>query len=119
MVLGHSRHYHHAIKLHCSNAQCILDTVFVDPDYRGFGMQKVLINVLCSWSATLGKRHIAATVHPENRFSAKNFIESGFALITQSPIAKYDSQRNIFTKKLSGKDAKKSSDGKYSIYPYV
>ena len=102
-----------------TSKRCLLDTVFVDPDYRGYGIQKTLIEILCSWAATLGKRHICATVHPENRFSANNFINSGFHLVTETPISKYNSQRNVFTKQLSRKDTCKAADGSYIIYPYV
>lgn len=99
--------------------QCILDTVFVDPDYRGFGMQNVLIQVLCRWAAMFGKRNIAATVHPDNVYSEKNFANNGFIKVTPTPISKYDNQRNIFSKKLTYKDTKKDKSGTYTIYPYV
>ncbi len=99
--------------------QCILDTVFVDPDYRGFGLQDALIRILCSWAATVGKRNIAATIHPENRFSAGNFQKNGFQKITPEPIAKYDGQRHIFVRDLSEKDTQKNDDGTYTVYPYV
>lgn len=99
--------------------QCILDTVFVDPAYRGYGLQSTLIQVLCSWAATMGKRNIAATIHPENRFSADNFQKNGFAKITADPIPKYDGIRNVFAKELSKKDSQPAADGTYTIYPYV
>ncbi len=99
--------------------QCVLDTVFVDPDYRGFGMQSVLIQVLCRWSAMLGKRNIVATIHPENSFSEKNFSDNGFAKVTPSPIAKYGDERNVFAKNLSYKDTKADKNGTYTVYPYV
>lgn len=104
---------------YAKQGQCILDTIFVDPNYRGFGIQKVLINILCSWAATLGKRNISATVHPDNHFSGDNFLKNGFTLITKAPIAKYGSHRNVFTKKLSSKDICKSHNGSYVIYPYA
>lgn len=99
--------------------QCILDTVFVDPAYRGFGLQDTIIRVLCSWAATLGKRNMAATIHPENHFSADNFQKNGFEKITSEPIPKYDGLRNVFSKDLSEKDTQKELDGTYTIYPYV
>ena len=99
--------------------QCILDTVFVDPAYRGFGLQDTLIRVLCAWAATVGKGNIAATVHPENRFSADNFQKNGFRKITSEPIVKYGGQRNVFAKALSKKDTQKAEDGSYTIFPYA
>ena len=99
--------------------QCVLDTVFVDPDYRGFGMQEVLIQVLCRWSAMFGKRQIAATIHPENIYSERNFTSNGFIKVTPSPIAKYGTERNIFAKKLTRKDKHKDKNGTYTVYPYV
>ena len=66
-----------------------------------------------------GKRNIAATVHPDNVYSEKNFANNGFIKVTPTPISKYDNQRNIFSKKLSYKDTKKDKSGTYTIYPYV
>lgn len=99
--------------------QCVLETVFVDPDYRGFGIQSTLIRILCSWAATLGKRQMIATVHPNNNYSADNFEKNGFSPATPKPISKYGSERNIFTKNLCHKDTQKTPDGTYTVYPYV
>ena len=60
-----------------------------------------------------------ATIHPDNRFSAGNFEKNGFKLATPEPIPKYGSRRNIYARPLSRKDAKKTADGTYTVYPYV
>ena len=104
---------------YAETAQCILDTVFVDPAYRGYGLQDTLIRVLCSWAATVGKRNIAATIHPENRFSADNFQKNGFQKITSESISKYGGIRDVFAKDLSKKDTQPAADGTYTVYPYV
>lgn len=98
---------------------CVLDTVFVDPDYRGYGMQHTLVKVLCSWAAMLGKRNISATIHPDNCFSQRNFIANGFRNVTSAPIPKYGSQRYVFARDLTFKDKKKDENGIYTIFPYV
>lgn len=99
--------------------QCILDTVFVDPDYRGFGMQKLLVDVLCQWMAMEGKKHIAATIHPENIYSRNNFLANGFACVTQTPIPKYGSHRNVYIRHISRRDIRKPAKGDYTVYPYA
>ena len=99
--------------------QCILDTVFVDPQYRGFGMQQVLVDILCQWMAMEGKKHITATIHPDNAYSRKNFLDNGFACVTQMPIPKYGSQRHVYSRKLSRKDIRKKSSPSYTVYPYA
>ena len=99
--------------------QCILDAVFVDPDYRGFGMQKVLVDVLCQWMAMEGKKHITATIHPDNIYSQNNFLDCGFTCVTEVPIPKYGSHRHVYTRHLSRRDVRKPASGSYTVYPYA
>ncbi len=76
------------------------ETVFVSPEYRGYGIQSMLIDMLCDWVKKMGKCSICATVHPENIYSQNNFEKSGFTLANPEPLPKYGGIRNYFLKNL-------------------
>jgi GNAT superfamily N-acetyltransferase len=97
--------------------ECVFETVFVHPDYRGFGIQKLLLEVLSDWAQKQGGKTLWATVHPDNIYSAKNFQENGFHIASVEPIEKYGSKRNYY-KKVLGKNKRKKSDD-YIIFPYI
>ena len=96
--------------------RCILDTVFVHPNYRGYGIQKLLVGVLCDWAWQDGKRFVCATIHPENEHSQRNFEKLGFQKVTDQPVPKYGSIRNFYLRKLKKPVNTKDS---YTIYPYL
>ena len=79
---------------------CIFETVFVSPRYRGYSIQRTLINELCDLAFKNGKRSICATVHPDNIYSMKNFEKSGFERVNSEPLPKYGGIRNYFVKDL-------------------
>lgn len=108
--------YTHLSKRIKPSDRCVFETVFVHPDYRGYGIQSVLIDVLCAWAKENGKRSICATVHPENKSSINNFTQNGFVCVTEAPIAKYGSTRNLYLCDLTKKSKSKAH---YTVYPYV
>lgn len=77
---------------------CVLDTVFVDPDFVGYGLQSVLIEILTSLALENGKKSVWATVHPDNIFSSRNFVKNGFKKAISSPVEKYGGVRNVYYK---------------------
>lgn len=61
------------------------DAVFVGPEWRGFGLQRVLIDYAIHQASKLhGIIKILATVSPENLHSERNFTSSGFKIIAQA-----------------------------------
>jgi len=104
----------------------VLDTVFVDSDYRGYGIQSVLIKALCGYASDMGKTVVAATVHPENERSKDNFKNNGFNILKECKtecitIRKSDKEytRNIwYNDKINNKDTF-LKNGIYTVYPYL
>ena len=77
-------------------SDCVLDTVFVDPDFVGYGIQSLLIERLKRIAHENGKTSIWATVHPDNAFSSRNFIKSGFIKANSEPIEKHGGIRDVY-----------------------
>ncbi len=75
---------------------CVLDTVFVDPDYVGYGIQSLLIDFLTNLAFENGKTSVWATVHPDNIFSSQNFIKCGFVKANSKPVEKHGGLRDVF-----------------------
>lgn len=57
------------------------DTVFVDPDYRGLGLQKYLFHCQMEIAAGLGAHYAFATVAPSNVHSLNNMLACGFKIL--------------------------------------
>jgi GNAT superfamily N-acetyltransferase len=95
----------------------ILETVFVDPDYRGFGMQQILVETLCQWARIRKVKTVYATVHPDNIYSHNNLTAAGFQLLTPTPLPKYGDVRNFYA--LSTAKPENHTDKYYTVYPYA
>lgn len=57
------------------------DTAFVDPDYRGMGMQAYLLRARNEIAAQLGAKYAFVTVSPDNRHSLNNLQKDGFEVL--------------------------------------
>lgn len=55
-----------------------VDTTIVDPDFRGYGLQKKLCLELERFARSQGKSYLLATVAPNNPFSLNNFLALGY-----------------------------------------
>lgn len=75
-----------------------MDTAAVHPDYRGLGLQRILMQEAEKYAAGMGARILLTTVHPDNRFSLNNILQQGYAIAKQVP--KYGSVRCILRKDL-------------------
>lgn len=95
----------------------VLETVFVDPDYQGYGMQQILVETLCQWAHIRKVKTVYATVHPDNAYSHKNFLKAGFTLLTSTPLPKYGDVRNYYA--LDAAKQPPKTDSGYTVYPYV
>ena len=57
---------------------CEFGGCMVAPDYRGIGVQKVLIKMRFNAARELGFNRSVATVHPDNKPSETNLLNAGF-----------------------------------------
>lgn len=98
----------------------ILETVFVDPAYRGYGMQSLLIDILSRLAHYRKASTVWATVHPDNSFSYRNFERNDFKQATKAPIDRYgsaDGVRRLYCRDVTHLSMKDKKTGKYCIYP--
>jgi ribosomal protein S18 acetylase RimI-like enzyme len=72
--------------------------IFVHHGLRGYGLQKILIDVLCDEAASRGSDIVFVTVHPENIYSSRNFDKCGFIRANSEPLTKYNSKRDYWFK---------------------
>ena len=76
------------------------DAVVVDPEYRGLGLQRILLDEADKEAARRGVRAIAATVSPKNAHSIANFESVGFVSLRE--IKAYGGlDRKLMLKRLS------------------
>lgn len=70
------------------------DAVFVAPDWRGYGLQRILIDRAAEKAREAGAKQILATVSPDNRHSLANFTSAGYEIT--ATVSKYGGlTRNI------------------------
>lgn len=60
------------------------DAVMVRPQWRGYGLQNVMINQCIKLAEKENIRQIVATVSPDNSHSLNNFINLGFEIVSTS-----------------------------------
>lgn len=73
-----------------------MDTSAVHPDYRGQGLQAMMIRRAEEELSGKGHRILLCTAHPENRFSLNNLLGLGYAI--KKRVEKYGSERYILRK---------------------
>ena len=62
--------------------ECVtFDTAFVDPDYRGLGMQAFLLKVRNDIAVRAGAKYAFVTVSPDNLHSLNNLQKDGFEVL--------------------------------------
>lgn len=77
---------------------CMIDDIFVHRGYRGFGLQKILLNELCESAANKEKDVALITVHPNNYFSENNIDKAGFVKVNEKPLTINKRKRNYWLK---------------------
>lgn len=75
------------------------DTVFVDPDYRGLGLQRFFFELQAKIAVELGAEYAFATVAPQNAFSLNNMLACGFGILDRK-LLYGNRDRYIMMKKL-------------------
>lgn len=82
-------------KLLCS---ANMDCAAVDPDYRGLGIQRQLLEEAEQWLRGRGIRQLLCTIHPENRFSLNNALKQGYSI--RKRLERYGSIRYILLREI-------------------
>lgn len=59
------------------------DSVFVLPEFRGYGLQRLLFGAMEERAAGLGCDEALATVSPDNSVSLGNMMTNGFEIVTE------------------------------------
>ena len=76
-----------------------MDTAAIAPEYRGFSLQKRLMEYAEAELKKAGYRYLCCTAHPKNRYSENNILAQGYRIITTRE--KYGGfLRDIFLKEL-------------------
>lgn len=73
-----------------------MDTIAVHPNYRGMGLQHMLMQCAENEVCSSGDKILLCTVHPNNQYSLKNILDLGYTI--QRKVKKYDSVRYILRK---------------------
>lgn len=76
----------------------LIDCILVDETCRGFGIQKLFLELAEFVAERLDINLLTAVVSPKNYHSNRNFVKSGYQLAGTRP--KYHSVRNYFVKNL-------------------
>lgn len=67
--------------------ECVsFDTAFVDPDYRGLGIQRYLLGAREELARQMGAKYALVTVAPDNEFSLRNILGQGFEIIARKQL---------------------------------
>lgn len=85
------------------NNAAILDYVVVDPNFRGYSIQKTMLYVAECISKNNLKSGVCAVTSPLNTYSIKNFLSQEFKIIATLP--KYKSTRHYMWKAISAPNA--------------
>lgn len=76
------------------------DTIQVDPDYRGYGIQRYFLKKAEDVARLVKAEKIAATVAPTNQYSRNMFEEAGYEKFGGKEIAMYGSVRYLMVKEV-------------------
>lgn len=63
-----------------------MDISFVDPDYRGFGLQKEFFSLREDAARSLGATQCLTTIAPDNAYSLNNALRSGYEEVTRAKL---------------------------------
>ena len=75
-----------------------MDTVVVDPAYRGMGLQQRLLQCAQMELAQTGKHILMCTVHPQNLYSLNNVLSQGYTIC--KTVEMYGSVRHVLWKNI-------------------
>ncbi len=62
------------------------DTTFVHPDFRGYGFQRLFVELKDQESRKLGAEEAFSTISPDNEHSLNNVIARGFTIAAEKEL---------------------------------
>lgn len=65
------------------NDTVILDGLAVLPHFRGLGLQKRMLTYFENKARSYLKSNIVATVHPDNVYCLRNFLDAGYSILKE------------------------------------
>lgn len=87
MIINRPTPRHVAWKLDCDEktlSGCVtFDAIFVQPDYRGYGIQRLLWEPLLPLARKMGANRAHATISPDNPHSLENTMAFGFEVVAR------------------------------------
>ena len=63
-----------------------LEITIVDSAYRGYGLQKLFVQIREEEAIRHGAKEAFVTIGPTNKYSLQNFIDSGYEIIETKPL---------------------------------
>lgn len=75
-----------------------MDTSAVHKDYRGYGLQRKMVQTAEQELALQDEKILLCTVHPDNQFSLNNMMQQGYEI--QKRVKKYGSERFVLRKNI-------------------
>ncbi len=58
-----------------------VDSIFIDGEYRGYGLQQKIFEEFEKWAKNHGISTMVTTISPENSFSLNNGIRNGYQIV--------------------------------------
>ncbi|MDO4747245.1 MAG: GNAT family N-acetyltransferase [Candidatus Saccharibacteria bacterium] len=77
----------------------LIDSIMIKKEFRGFGLQKQVLELLEKRVRELGLDGLVATVHPENIYSLRNFLEMGYLVLHSALL--HGGERLVLCKKIA------------------
>ncbi len=66
-----------------NNNVILIDSVMIREDFRGYGLQRQILDYLYNRAKELNLDGLVATVHPDNTYSLNNFLYCGYEIINK------------------------------------
>ena len=76
----------------------LIDSVMVKDEYRGYGLQRKMLQFANDRARTLNMDGLIATIHPDNLYSLNNFYSEDYVLLHKLKI--HGGPRNIVIKNI-------------------
>ena len=81
-----------------SNNYMLIDSIMVKDEYRGYGLQRQMLEFAYERAIELKMDGLVATIHPDNKYSLDNFIKQNYELLHVLTI--HGGKRNIMIKSI-------------------
>ena len=63
-----------------------VDSIFIHPQYRGYGLQKKIFENFEAWGKAHGGKALFTTISPDNLFSLNNALLTGYKVVATKPL---------------------------------